>query len=391
MKKSFGGIYHGKRNHPVRAEDFDSTNRTLFMAESAMGIIKDQAEASQTTNQAITKVLMAQCALVHRHWHPNLMKYIERPTWRKTASALTAHYWPRTVAEELHIQAEIERLYSVYLVLAPLAGQAQAFWMPWRHNGHLTSWFRMYVYGQKKSHLMVRDWDWESGIDGLFESAEAYGIKDKLFIDLCHDLITGNVFAPTLRGQFARKIFAPLLFHQQAKEMLDLVKTKRSLLWWDEKHVLVLSGKPVKGIEGTWCDLGKESRTIWNYSVKVKGDDLMMYMSDEYLRNIRSNIVGIMDSFVPPQTKIYRISEIMRGTHRWAKHCFQAKIQCNELEKWVWNKINKSILQQNRSLDALYFNIRNAAWDNTLYKRGKSQLLEGLSIESWLKWWSPRR
>lgn len=391
MKKTFGGIQHGKRSRPVRAKIIDSNNRIVFTAGPAMGIIKDPAETSLSTNQAIAKVLMAQRSLVHKHWHPNLMEYIERPSWSETVNALTAQYWPRTVEQKLHIQEEIERLYAVYLVLAPLAGQAHAFWTPWRHNGHLTSWFRMYAYGQKKHHLLVRNWDWESGIKGIAESADAYGIKDNIFVDLCRDLAAGNVFAPTLRGQFARKIFAPLLFHQRAKEMFRVVKSKKSLLWWDEKHALVLSGAQFKGIEGTWFDLAKKSHTIWNYSIRYKDDNLLMYLSDEYLRTIRASIVALMGSSVPPQTKIYRISEVMRGVYRWAKHCFQAKPQCNDLEKWVWKKINKSILQKNRNLEALYFNIRNAAWDNTLYKRGKSQLIEGVPSETWLKWWSPRR
>ena len=362
---------------------------SMLMGCSALGIIKEPSDL--TVNQAIMRVIQAQRALALRYKHSDLLQYLERASWMQTAEALTAHFWPRTVNKDLYVVGEIQKLYKVHLVLAALSVQVPAYWTPWRHAGHLVGWLRIYAYGQKKQKLWVYEWDWDQGLKELTKSAEALGIKDASFIDLCCELAEGNVFAPTLRGKFARKIFAPLVFHREAKEILRHAKSKKSLLWWDEYNALVLSKSYFKQIDGYWVDLVDDSYVLWNYTIKINDKNLLIFLSDDYIRSVKSSIKEIINSSVGVQAKVYRTSEIMRGVHSWAKYCFHAKPQCNELERWVWQKLNKKILKHSKNLDALYFNIRNASWDNFLYVRKKSMLLDDISIEQWVKWWTPRR
>ena len=364
---------------------------SMLMGWSAMGIIKEPSGSDLTVNQAIMRVIQAQRALALRYKHSDLLQYLERASWMQTAEALTAHFWPRTVNKELYVVGEIQKLYKVHLVLAALSVQVPAYWTPWRHAGHLVGWLRIYAYGQKKHKLWVYEWDWDQGLKELTKSAEALGIKDAGFIDLCCELAEGNVFAPTLRGKFARKIFAPLVFHREAKEILRHAKSKKSLLWWDEYNALVLSKSYFKQIDGNWVDLVDDSYMLWNYTIKIHDKNLLIFLSDDYIRSVKSSIKEIINSSVGVQTKVYRTSEIMRGVHSWAKYCFHAKPQCNELERWVWQKLNKKIFKHSKNLDALYFNIRNASWDNFLYVRKKSMLLDDITIEQWVKWWTPRR
>lgn len=363
----------------------------MLMGSSAMGIIKEPSNTDLTINQAIMRVIQAQRALALRYKHSDLVQYLERASWGQTAEALTAHFWPRSVSKELYVVGEIQKLYKVHLLLAALSVQVPAYWTPWRHAGHLVGWLRIYAYGQEKHKLWVNEWDWDEGVKQLSKSAEALGIKDAGFIDLCSELVEGNVFAPTLRGKFARKIFAPLIFHREAKEILHEAKSKKSLLWWDECHALVLSKSHFKQEDGCWFDLDHDRCTLWNYTIRIHDKNLSVFLSDDYINSVKNSIKSIMASRVARQTKVYQTSEIMRRVYNWAKYCFQAKPQCGELERWVWQNLNNKIFKHKKGLDALYFNIRNAPWDNVLYKRKKSMLLDDISLEQWTRWWSPRR
>ena len=357
-----------------------------------MGIVKDLEESTQTTNQAIYKVIQAQRALALRHRHPNLMEYLERTSWTQTAAALTAHFWPKTVSQELFVQAEIERLYLAGLILAPLSGQCPGFWNPWRHNGHLVCWLRQYTsMKQGKVHLFTHGWNWEEAIEGLAQSAQSFGIMDHDFIEFCSELLVSNVYCPTVRGQFARKIFAPLLFHEQGLKIFRTAKANQSVTWWDEKHAFVLSKRRIISIKGQWTDLTTDSCTLWNYTARIKKKALLIFLSDDFLKSVRNNIADILNSGANPQQKVFSISTVMLRVHRWAKHCPNARPQCNELERWLRQKTEKNLFMKYPRLEGMYFSIGKADWDHGFYPRNKSGLLEDITLDSWLKWWGPRR
>lgn len=379
-----------------------------------MGIIKEKQ--TQSTNQAITKVIQAQRSLAIRHYHPDLMSYLDRTSWKQTAQALTEQYWPRTVSKELYIQGEIEALYWAALILAPLSGQCPGFWNPWRHKGHLVSWFRQHVHGQQKGWLCIHPWDWENQLPKLSSSMQAFGIVDRKFVELCQKLVLNNAFADSLRGQFARKIFAPILFHEQAKEVFHQAKAKHAVVWWDERYALVLAKSSYQIGNGTWHDLSASPVKIWNYEVrakmekaegkatdtnrgkpkKVKNSDkkmmLNIYLSDQFLKSTRMNIKSILSSQATDQAKVFQLSSELKKVYAWGKFCFQAQPQCNQLAKWVRDKIEPQIFQHNQELRKLYFNILDQKWDIGFYPRKGSGLLDKkLTLEDWVRWWRPWR
>ncbi len=382
-----------------------------------MGIIKEKQ--TQSTNQAITKVIQAQRSLAIRHYHPDLMSYLGRASWKQTAHALTEQYWPRTVSKELYIQNEIEALYGAALILGPLSGQCPGFWNPWRHKGHLVSWFRQHVHGQQKGWLCVHRWDWKKQLPALSSSMQAFGIADSKFAEHCYNMIlnnTFNSFSESLREQFARKIFAPILFHEQAKEIYLQAKAKQAVVWWDERYALVLASSSYQIQNGAWFDLSLSPVDVWNFEVRAKKEKtvtkattgqhgrptktlqqdkkLMLYifLHDQFLKSSRVNIKSILRSHATDQAKVFQVSSELKKVYSWGKFCFQAQPQCNQLAKWARDKIETQIFQQNQKLRRLYFEIYEQKWDTGFYPRKGSGLLDNkLMLENWVKWWRPWR
>ena len=358
-----------------------------------MGIIKDSKQASQTTNQAIYKVIQTQRSLAISHHHPDLMKYLERSTWRLAAQALTEHFWPRTVQNDLYIRESIERLYQVGLALIPLSGQCPGFWMPWRHNGHLACWLKQYTHKQYgKRTLMIKKWDWGEAQSRLVENAAALGIVDQAFIEMCSDLIAGNAFSESARGHLARKIFGPLVFNAEARSIYRYARENQAITWWDEQNVFVLSKARIFHKKETCIDLAVREATIWNYSVKVKNNSLIILLSNVFLKQIKADITSILLSSASPQRKIHAISSRLETVHRWAKHSPNTGPQQKALGVWVQQKIGVKLLAANPKLTQYLFDIAGASWDPKFYPRGSSGLLDkSLTLEKWIKWWGPRR
>lgn len=358
-----------------------------------MGINKNIEQSKQTTNQAIHKVIQSQRSLAITHRHLDLMKYLERPSWRIAARKLTEDFWPRTVRDDLYVGKVIERLYQVAMVLVPLAGQCPGFWMPWRHNGHLACWLKQYTFKRYgKRMLTVKKWNWDEAPSRLAENAAALGILDRDFINLCSELITANAYASSARGDMVRKFLAPLVFNVEAKRMYRHARQNQGVTWWDEKAVFVLSKTKIFHNQESCIDLQKRTATLWNYTVKVKSNSLGMLLSDAFLKQIKADITDTLRSSVGPQRKIDAISTKLETVHRWAKHCPEAGLQRKALGKWVMQIVGEELLKDNPKLADSLFDIASAPWDPEFYPRGQSGLLDkSLKLENWLKWWGPRR
>lgn len=359
-----------------------------------MGIIKEVGLPTQSTNQSIYKVIQAQQALAISRHHPDLMKYLDRATWQLVARALTEHFWPRTVKDDLYIQNDIEKLYLVGLALIPIASQCPGFWMPWRHNGHLASWLKQYAHKRyEKRILMTQKWDWSTALSRLEENASGLGIVDKGFLDMCSELISRDAYADSARGHLARKIFGPLVFNADALNIYRHARTNHGVTWWDEGAAYVLSRSKIFTAKGTaTLDLTKRTANIWNYSVTVRGNSLILTLSDAFVKQTKAAIISILSSSAGAQRKIYAISSCLETFHRWAKHSPNSGPQRKQLDDWVLQKVRSNLLEKNPVLGNKLFDVVQASWDPKFYPRGSSGLLDkSLSLEKWLKWWSPRR
>ncbi|NCC83714.1 MAG: hypothetical protein EOM03_06250 [Clostridia bacterium] len=359
-----------------------------------MGIIKEVGLSTQSTNQAIYKVIQAQQALAVSRHHPDLMKYLDRDTWQLVARALTEHFWPRTVKDDLYIQEDIEKLYLAGLALIPIASQCPGFWMPWRHNGHLASWLKQYAHKRyEKRMLMTQKWDWSEALSRLEENAAALGIVDKGFIEMCSELISRDAYADSARGHLARKIFGPLVFNADALNIYRHARANHGVTWWDEGAACVLSRSKIFTAKGTTTlDLTKRTATIWNYSVTVKMNSLILTLSDAFVKQTKASIISILSSSAGPQRKIHAISSCLETFCRWAKHSPNTGPQRKLLEDWVRQKMATKLLAENPRLEQHLFDIAKAPWDPKYYPRGQSGLLDkSLTLDKWLKWWGPRR
>ena len=93
-----------------------------------------------------------------------------------------------------------------------------------------------------------------------------------------------------------------------------------------------------------------------------------------------------------PEHKLRRINAAARSFHHYARYAFDARQQTQELEAWVWRRVNRHIVQNTPSLAARYFNLRQAPWDTRLHFERKSYLLDrDVTEEQWLNLWNPRR
>ena len=92
------------------------------------------------------------------------------------------------------------------------------------------------------------------------------------------------------------------------------------------------------------------------------------------------------------QLWIARINAAARSFHHFARYAFDARQQAQELEAWIWRRVNRNIVQNTPSLAARYFNLRHALWDTRLHFERKSYLLDrDVTEEQWLNLWNPRR
>jgi len=239
---------------------------------------------------------------------------------------------------------------------------------------------------------MVKKWDWAEAQSRLVENSEALGIVDQAFIKMCSDLIAGNAYAESARGFLARKIFGPLVFNAEARSIYRYARENKAITWWDEQTVFVLSNARIFHKKETCIDLEVRETTIWNYSVKVKNNSLIILLSDVFLKQIKADITSILLSCASPQRKIHAISSRLETVHRWAKHSPNTGPQRKALGAWVQQKIGVKLLAANPKLAQYLFDIGGAPWDPKFYPRGSSGLLDNsLTIERWVKWWGPRR
>jgi hypothetical protein len=85
---------------------------------------------------------------------------LERDSFQNVAGALVERYMPRSSQKQLEIADVFRELYAAWLVLAPIANQAQGYWRPWWCPGVMTSWMRIQVNRFHRFWLGAIPYDW---------------------------------------------------------------------------------------------------------------------------------------------------------------------------------------------------------------------------------------
>jgi len=326
-------------------------------------------------------------ALVGRH--VNLLRYLERDSFLNVARALVESYMPRSSQKQFEIADVFRELYAAWLVLAPISNRAQGYWRPWWCPGVFTSWLRIEANRFHRCWLGHVGYDWTTA--QIAPGALAAGITDETFFYHLQGLLD-HVLGDTLRAGFARYVLGSLTWRHIAETTLQVARDHRAGMLWSEDGMWLLASKPFEGVGVEWIDLREQPAEVLSWQTHVVGSLLHIKMNDASVQRLKEGVRAALASDASPEHKLRRINAAARSFHHYARYAFDARQQTQELEAWVWRRVNRHIVQNTPSLAARYFNLRQAPWDTRLHFERKSYLLDrDVTEEQWLNLWNPRR
>jgi len=317
------------------------------------------------------------------------MRYLERDSIQTVAGALVEHYMPRSSRKQLEITGVFRELYVTWLVLAPISNRVQGYWRPWWSPGVVTSWMRIQVNRFHRFWLGRVPYDWATA--QVASGAAAAHINDEAFIAHAQGLLD-HATGDTLRASFARYVLGSLVWRQAAEATLSVAREYRAGMLWSEDGLWLLATKPFEGGGVEWGDLREQSADVLAWQTHVVGGLLHIKMNDASVQRLKEGVRTALASDASPEHKLRLINAAARSFHHFAWYAFDAKQQAHELERWVWRRVNRHIVQNTLALAERYFNLRLAQWDTRLHFERKSYLLDrDVTEEQWLNLWNPRR
>ncbi|HBL53349.1 MAG TPA: hypothetical protein DDZ34_04805 [Syntrophaceae bacterium] len=337
----------------------------------------------------IALVRRAQRSLALAGEYRQLSQILGRDSFQAVAGTLTEKYLPRSVAKDLVLADLAHEIYLHWLLLAPIAGQAQGYWRPWWSPGAVLSWARVHVHRYRKTYLGRIRLDWDTA--ELDTGAQSFRILDEHFLASLANILP-QTHVQTLRGQLARYALGGLVWRSQAGQALEWARASRSGLMWWENEILFLARKPFEIGAIAWVDLRDRAADILEWQVRVRDEKLTAVMRPEALSRLKSSITRTLESDGQPHFKMNQINAAIAGFHHWGKYAFDARRQAIELEPWIWRRVKRGIIQVQPNLKSSYFNLKNAKWDTALRYGRVSYLLDrGVTDDQWLQIWNPRR
>lgn len=337
----------------------------------------------------VALVRRAQRSLALAGRHANLLRYLERDSFQNVAGSLVERYMPRSSQKQLEIAGVFRELYAAWLVLAPLSNRAQGYWRSWWCPGVVTSWLRIEANRFQRCWLGHVCHDWTTA--QIAPGAGAAGISDETFVGQAQDLLT-HVAGDTLRAGFARYVLGSVVWRQAAEATLQIARECRAGMMWSEDGCWLMSAKPIEGVGVDWIDLREQSTDVLAWSAHVADSLLHIKMNDAAVQRFKESVRDALASGASPEHKLRLINTAARSFHHFARYAFDARQQAQELEAWIWRRVNRHIVQNTPSLATRYFSLRQASWDTRLHFERKSYLLDrDVTEEQWLNLWNPRR
>lgn len=350
-----------------------------------MGI--DQQHRPGPGDVALVRRAQRSLALAGRH--KNLMRYLARDSFQNVAAVLVERYMPRSVAKQLEITDVFHDLYATWLVLAPISNRARGYWRPWWGSGVVMSWLRAEVNRFQRTCLGRLSFDWATA--QVAPGASASRIEDAAFIAHTEALLD-HALGDTLRAGFARYVLGGLVWRELADAALARARAEQAGFMWHEDELCFLARKPFAAEGVAWADLCEAPADILAWSARVARGKLQARMSEPAVRRLKDSVKVALATDALPEHKLRRINAAAKTFHHWARYAFDAQQQAQELEAWVWRRVNRHIVQNTPSLAARYFNLWQVSRDTKLYFGRASYLLDrGVTDEAWLNIWNPRR
>ncbi|SNS19419.1 hypothetical protein SAMN04488503_3124 [Humidesulfovibrio mexicanus] len=317
------------------------------------------------------------------------MRYLERDSFQNVAAMLVGRYMPRSAAKRLEISEVFRELYSAWFVLAPISNRAQGYWRPWWSPGVVMSWLRTEVNRFQRMCLGRLSFDWATA--QVAPGAPASRIEDAAFIAHMEALLD-HALGDTLRAGFARYVLGGLVWREKADAALARARAEQAGFMWNEQELWFLAQKPFLADGVVWADLREAPADMLSWSVWVADGKLHAQLSQPVVQRLKDSVKAVLATDALPEHKLRRINAAAKTFHHWARYAFDAQQQAQELEAWVWRRVNRHIVQNTPPLAACYFNLRQAPRDTQLHFGRASYLLDrGVTDEAWLNIWNPRR
>lgn len=296
---------------------------------------------------------------------------------------------PRSHKKQLEIADVFRELYAVWLVLAPIGNRAQGFWRPWWCPGVVTTWMRVEANRFRRFWLGRASYDWSTA--QVAPGAEAAHITDEAFIAYAQGLLEHTV-GDTLRAGFARYVLGSLVWRHLAQVTLSLAREYHAGMMWAEDGCWLMAAKPFEAVGVEWTDLREHPVEVLAWQTHVASGLLHLKMSEAAVLRLKESVRTVLASDATPEHTLRLINVAARSFHHFARYAFDARQQAQELEAWVWRRVNRHIVQNSPALAQRYFNLRQAPWDTRLHFERKSYLLDrDVTEEAWLNLWNPRR
>ena len=317
------------------------------------------------------------------------MRYLERDSFQNVAGALVERYMPRSSRKQLEIAEVFGELYAVWFVLAPIANGAQGYWLPWWCPGVFTSWMRIEANRFHRCWLGHVGYDWTT--TQIAPGAAAARITDEAFIAHVQCLLD-HAAGGTLRASFARYVLGSLAWRHLAETTLSVAREYRAGMMWNEDGCWLMSAKPFEGVGAVWTDLREQPAKVLAWEAHVAKGLLYARMHDVSVQRLKESVRTALASDASPEHKLRRINAAARSFYHFARYAFDARQQAQELEAWIWRRVNRHIVQTTPPLTGRYFNLRHVPWDTRLHFERKSYLLDkDVSEEQWINLWNPHR
>lgn len=334
-------------------------------------------------------VRRAQTRIALDQEYPNLMQFYHRPAFQSVAVSMTERYWPGSVASKRSVVDLVTELYTLWLIMLPISFRHLGYWRPGWGTSIFMSWFRSHIHNYKRFYLGRKKFIWENAIlkDGFADAQ----ISDQDFIDIASQYLQQHR-GETARAVFARMIFAPFVFWQQARESVQIAQEHNCGLMWYEDEALFLTRKPWDAPDVEWSDLRANPQDILFWRVGVKEELLNVVVRPSREKSLRDEIKDILASDTKPAYKLSGVNACLKRYYNWAKYIPTTRMQAISMEKWVWKKISKTIMPINPGLKEKYYNLKHQKWDTSFRQGRRSMLLDKDVTEAqWAKIWLPRR
>jgi hypothetical protein len=314
----------------------------------------------------------------------DLAMFLDRESFDTMAKRLAEYYFHKSA--NLAIYGQVEELFKIALIMAPILQRIPCSSKYDWHRGHLLSWFRINISCRRKRfHLSILDNNRIYKPEQFGTRLEALGIRDALMVEVLRDIYRRHAGGTALKDTLAHQIFDPLLF----------TNDNNANLLRHGAHVYQLD----KVRSANSVDLRAKSAVVLDYRIKAvqmnERYHLDIKISDACLKEFQADIKYILKLTSSPTEKVERIENKIRNLVERTRSARSALPQIERLKQWLSAKVKP--LSANTAeaavLPCLLVNMWLKRVDSRLYVKSLNMFFDPTKYdeETFMTFFSPYR